>query len=75
MQKHQGFDSTPDRDSKTGQNENDNRPACPTDLIELILDPLSAQVDRARLEILARIKEVNDSMDAIAGQIRREMDE
>lgn len=75
MQPHTGSNPTPDRDSTKRTNENDDQPACRTDLVELILDPLSAQIDRARLEILERIQEINDSTDMIGGQMRRELDE
>lgn len=54
--------------------KDDNRPVMRSDLVELVLGPISDQIDRARLEILARIREVSDSVDIIGRQKRREMD-
>ena len=41
------------------------------DLVELVLGPLSDQIDRARFEILSAIQKVNESADIIAREIAR----
>ena len=44
------------------------------DLVTLIMQPLADLVDRARVEILEKIQRVDDSLDIIARQMRRELD-
>ena len=44
------------------------------DLSELVLGPLSDQIDQARIQILQRISEINDSANILARQKRRDMD-
>jgi len=50
-------------------------PVVRADLVELVLEPLANQIDRARLEILDRIQEANESTDMVAREMRRELDE
>jgi hypothetical protein len=57
--------------SEKGQKET----VCKTDLSELVLAPLSAQIDHLRFELLEKIQELNESADMTARQIRRGMDE
>lgn len=42
------------------------------DLVELVLGPLSDQIDRARSEILSAIQKVNESADIIAREVKRQ---
>jgi len=41
------------------------------DLVELVLGPLGDQIDGARLEILAAIRNVNDSTEIMAREMAR----
>ena len=52
-----------------------------SDLVELVLSPLAEQIDHARLEILGKIQEivprlsaVDESLEMLARQVRRELD-
>ena len=45
------------------------------DLVTLIMKPLADLVDRGRVEILEKLQTVEDSLDMIARQMRRELDE
>jgi hypothetical protein len=51
--------------------ESENEVAKKDDLVELVLGPLGDQIDQGRLEILAAIKEVKDSVEIIAREIAR----
>jgi hypothetical protein len=62
----------PKRPPSNGNNQKRTRHS---ELVELVLTPLANQVDRTRLEILRRIQEINDSVEIIARQTRRGMDE
>jgi hypothetical protein len=42
------------------------------DLVELVLEPLSSQIDQARLQLLEKIQEVQDSTDIVARQMARQ---
>ena len=42
------------------------------DLVELVLEPLSSQMDQARLQILEKIQGVQDSTDIVARQMARQ---
>lgn len=44
------------------------------DISDLVLGPLSDQIDHARIQILERIGEVNDSTDILARQRKRDID-
>ena len=44
------------------------------DISELVLGPLSDQIDHARIQILERIGEVNDSTDILGRQKKRDID-
>ena len=46
-----------------------------SDLGNLILSPLAEQIDRARLELLGSMHEVNDSVTILARQVRRDLDQ
>lgn len=63
------------RDLNGFPEKNNKRFVRQTDLVKLFLDPLSAQIDRARLELLAKIQEVSDTLDIIARQTRRQIEE
>jgi hypothetical protein len=41
------------------------------DLIDLILEPLASQVDRARLEIVGKLQSIDDSIEIIAREAAR----
>ena len=45
------------------------------DLSELVLGPLSDQIDQARIEILERIHELKESDEIMARQKKRELDD
>lgn len=45
-----------------------------SDLVEIVLEPLSALIDRTRLEVLDQLKDVASDVEIIMRQIRREMD-
>jgi len=51
--------------------ENEDEAARKDDLVELVLGPLGDQIDRGRLEILAAVKDVRDSVEIIAREIAR----
>jgi hypothetical protein len=51
--------------------ESENEIAKKDDLVELVLGPLGDQIDQGRLEILAAIKDVRDSVEIIAREIAR----
>lgn len=68
--------------SPFGDNEFNRRPnpkvprlARQSDLVEVVLGPLSAQLDQARLEILGKIRDIEQSVAIIARQIRRGLEE
>jgi hypothetical protein len=42
------------------------------DLVELLLEPLSSQIDQARLEILEKIQKVLESTEMMARQMARQ---
>lgn len=42
------------------------------DLVEIILEPLANQIDRARLEVVDKLQGLNDSIEIVARQMRRE---
>lgn len=42
-----------------------------SDLIELIMEPLAAQTDRARLDILARIEKLDDAVTCIGTAVSK----
>ena len=52
-----------------------NRPVRRCDLVELVLEPLSSQVDRARQEILEKVQKIQDSTEIMARQMRRQIPE
>src|SRR5437868_4871746 len=45
------------------------------DLIELLMEPLSAQIEQARLQILQKIGAVESLIEILARQVRRDIDE
>jgi hypothetical protein len=51
--------------------ESENGIAKKDDLVELVLGPLGDQIDQGRLEILAAVKDVKDSVEIIAREIAR----
>jgi hypothetical protein len=60
----------------TGEENNSNEtPVTQTELIESVLEPLSSLIDSVRLEILKKIQRVEDSVEILARQMRRELDE
>jgi len=63
------------REFNGASEKNNKRLIRQSDLVELVLGPLSAQIDRARLEILEKIQEVSDALDIIARQTRRQIEE
>jgi hypothetical protein len=51
-----------------------HKPVSQSDLIDLILEPLASQVDRARLEIVEKLQSIDDSIEIIARQEARQAD-
>lgn len=43
------------------------------DLIELVLEPLASQVDQTRLQILERLKSIDDAVEIVARQVARQI--
>ena len=52
--------------------ERNKKPVKHDDLVELVLGPLADQMDRARLEILAAIQRVNESVEIVAREFARQ---
>jgi hypothetical protein len=44
------------------------------EIVELLLKSLSALVDQARLQILAKIQEIENSVEILARQTRRDLE-
>jgi len=62
--------------SNTDKKENANRePVSRSELVELVLEPLSSLLTAARLEILEKIQDVEDTIDILARENRRKMRE
>lgn len=51
--------------------KDENEIAKKDDLVELVLGPLGDQIDKGRLEILAAVNEIKDSVEIIAREIAR----
>jgi len=45
------------------------------ELVELVLEPLSSLIDKGRLEVLERIADVENLVEAVARQVNRELKE
>ena len=58
---------------KSGEGPSSQLVQC-SDLVELVLEPLSNQIDRTRLEVLGKLHEVSESVDMVARQMRRQTD-
>jgi hypothetical protein len=48
-----------------------HEPVRKRDLIELVLEPLASQVDQARLQLLEKLKNLDDSIEMIAREVSR----
>ena len=75
MPHNNASDVSKGRQSSPSAAANGEKPVRQADLVELVMEPLSTQIDQARLEILERIQEVSDSTDMITRQMRRQIDE
>jgi len=53
-------------------NNDDQAPVRCCDLVELFVEPLASQVDQLRLQILERLKSIDDSLEIIARQMARQ---
>lgn len=60
------------RKMESSTSESDQSPLSRRDLVEIILEPLANQIDRARLEVVNKLQELNDSIEIVARQMRRE---
>lgn len=70
-----------DHPSKASTKKSRQTPIQQSDLVELVLSPLAEQIDRARFEILGKIQEIvprlgaiDESIEMLARQVRRELD-
>ena len=51
--------------------EGENEIVKKDDLVELVLGPLGDQIDQARLEVIAAIKDIKESVEIIAREMKR----
>lgn len=67
MQTHKAVRDT----SKGSKIQKVNKIVTQNDLIELVLEPLADQIDRARLETISAIQKVGESAEIIAREVAR----